>query len=88
MPLQRRESRRNGKSITITGVTDCGKSFFAVAISSEAIEKSFNVKYWSLSELVERLSKSDEKTEALKKINEADLHTVDDCGLRTLTAQE
>ena len=42
----------------------------------------------SLSELVERLSKAEKKSETLKKINEADLLTIDDFGLGTLTAQE
>ena len=59
-----------------------------MVISSEAIERSFNVRYWSLGELVERLSKAEKKSEALKKINEADLLTIDDFGLGTLTAQE
>jgi len=59
-----------------------------MVLSSEAIERGFNVKYWSLIELVERLSKSDKKTGALKKVNEADLLTIDDFGLGTLTAQE
>ena len=88
VPHQRRDSRRNGKSIAITGATGCGKSFLAMVISSEAIERGFNVKYWSLSELVERLSKAEKKSETLKKINEADLLTIDDFGLGTLTAQE
>ena len=64
------------------------KSFLAMVISSEAIERGFNVRYWSLSELVERLSKTEKKSEALKKINEADLLTIEDFGLGTLTAQE
>lgn len=38
--------------------------------------------------MVERLSKSEKETEALKKVNEADLLTIDDIGLGTLTAQE
>lgn len=88
VPHQRRDSRRNGQSIAITGATGCGKSFLAMVISSEAIERGFNVKYWSLSELVEKLSKAEKKTEALKKVNEADLLTIDDFGLGTLTAQE
>ena len=37
---------------------------------------------------MERLSKAEKKSEALKKINEADLLTVDDFGLGFLTAQE
>lgn len=88
VPHQRRDSRRDGQSIAITGATGCGKSFLAMVISSEAIERGFNVRYWSLSELVERLSKAEKKSEALKKINEADLLTIDDFGLGTLTAQE
>ena len=88
-PYQRRDSRRDGQSIAITGATGCGKSLLAmVVISSEAIERGFNVRYWGLSELVERLSKAEKKSEALKKINEADLLTIDDFGLGTLTAQE
>ena len=50
-----------------------------MVISSEATERGFNVKYWSLSELVERLSKAGGK---------ADLLTIDDVGSVTLTAQE
>jgi len=88
VPHQRRDSRRDGQSIAITGATGCGKSFLAMVISSEAIERGFNVKYWSLTELVERLSKAEKKSETLKKINEADLLTIDDFGLGTLTAQE
>lgn len=88
VPHQRRDSRRDGQSIAITGATGCGKSFLAMVISSEAIERGFNVRYWSLSELVERLSKAEKKSEALKKINEADLLTIDDFGLGTLNAQE
>lgn len=38
--------------------------------------------------LGKRLSKAEKKSEALKKINEADLLTIDDFGLGTLTAQE
>lgn len=39
--------------------------------------------------MVERLSKSEKKTEALKKkVNEADFLTIDDLGQGTLTAQE
>lgn len=87
-PHQRRDSRRNGKSIAITGATGCGKSFLAMVISSEAIERGFNVKYWSLGELVEKLSGAEKKSEALRKINEADLLTIDDFGLSTLTAQQ
>lgn len=37
---------------------------------------------------MERLSKAEKKSEALKKINEADLLTIDDFGLGTQTAQE
>ena len=59
-----------------------------MVISSEAIERGFNVRYWSLSELVERLSKTEKKSEALKKINEADLLTFVEFGLGILTAQE
>ena len=88
VPHQRRDSRRDGQSIAITGATGCGKSFLAMVISSEAIERGFNVRYWSLTELVERLSKAEKKSETLKKINEADLLTIDDFGLGTLTAQE
>lgn len=44
------------------------------------------MKYWSLSELVERLSKSEKKTEALKKVNEADLLTFYGFALGKLTA--
>lgn len=36
---------------------------------------------------MERLSKAEKKSEALKKINEADLLTIDDFGLGTLTAE-
>ena len=43
VPHQRRDSRRDGQSIAITGATDCGKSFLAMVISSEAIERGFNV---------------------------------------------
>ena len=68
-PHQRRDSRRNGKSIAITGATGCGKSFLAMVISSETIERGFNVKYWSLGELVEKLSGAEKKSEALRKIN-------------------
>ena len=87
VPHQRRDSRRNGKSIAITGATGCGKSFLAMVISSEAIERGFNVKfvrYWMfyISTIMEK------KSETLKKINEADLLTIDDFGLGTLTAQE
>ena len=57
VPHQRRDSRRDGQSIAITGATGCGKSFLAMVISSEAIERGYNVRYWSLSELMERLSK-------------------------------
>ena len=39
VPHQRRDSRRNGKSIAITGATGCGKSFLGMVISSEAIER-------------------------------------------------
>lgn len=52
VPHQRRESRRDGQSIAVTGATGCGKSFLAMVISSEAIERGFNVRYWSLGELV------------------------------------
>ena len=38
--------------------------------------------------LWKRLSKAEKKSEALKKINEADLLTIDDFGLRALIAQE
>ena len=38
--------------------------------------------------LWKRLSKAEKKSEALKKINEVDLLTIDDFGLGTLTAQE
>lgn len=41
---QRRDSRRNGKSIAITVATGCGKSFLGMVIGSEAIERGFNVK--------------------------------------------
>ena len=78
VPHQRRDSR-NGKSNPITGATGCGKSFLTTVISFQAIERGFNVKYWSLSELVERLSKAGGK---------ADLLTIDDVGSVTLTAQE
>ncbi|WP_290070463.1 ATP-binding protein [Parasutterella excrementihominis] len=88
VPHQRRDSRRDGQSIAITGAIGCGKSFLAMVISSETIERGFNVRYWSLSELVERLSKAEKKSEALKKINEADLLTIDGFGLGALTAQE
>lgn len=44
------------------------KSFLAMVISSEAIERGFNVKYWRLSELIEELSKAEKKSEVLKKI--------------------
>lgn len=88
MPHQRRDSRRDGQSIAIRGATGCGKSFLAMVISSEAIERGFNVRYWRLSELVERHSKAEKKSEALKKINEAGLLTIDDFGLESLTAQE
>lgn len=37
---------------------------------------------------MERLSKAEKKSEALKKINEAVLLTIDDFGLGTLTAHE
>ena len=57
VPHQRRDSRRDGQSIAITGATGCGKSFIAMVISSEAIERGFNVRYWSLCELVERFSR-------------------------------
>ena len=57
LPYQRRDSRRDGQSIAITGATGCVKSFLAMVISSEAIERGYNVRYWSLSELMERLSK-------------------------------
>ena len=57
VPHQRRDSRRDGQSIAITGATGYGKSFLAMVISSEAIERGYNVRYWSLSELMERLSK-------------------------------
>ncbi|WP_417569409.1 ATP-binding protein [Parasutterella excrementihominis] len=65
-----------------------GKSFLTMVINSEAIERVFNVRYWSLCELIERLSKSEKKTEVLKKVNEEDLLTIYDFGLGTLTAQE
>lgn len=64
VPHQRRDSRRDGQSIAITGATGCGKNFLAMVISSEAIEKGFNVRYWSLSEFVERVSKAEKKSEA------------------------
>lgn len=38
--------------------------------------------------LWKRLSKAEKKSEALKKINEADLLTIDDFGLGALIAQE
>lgn len=66
MPHQRRDSRRDVQSIAITGATGCGKSFLAMVISSEAIERGFNVRYRSLIEPVERLSKAEKKSEALK----------------------
>lgn len=53
VPHQRRDSRRDGQSIAITGATGCGKSFLAMVISSEAMERGFKVRDWSLSELVE-----------------------------------
>ena len=40
VPHQRRDGRRNGKSIAITGATGCGKSFLAMVISPEEIEKA------------------------------------------------
>lgn len=53
LPYQSRDSRRDGQSIAITGATGCGKSFLAMVISSEAMERGFKVRYWSLSELGE-----------------------------------
>lgn len=61
VPHQRRDSRHNGQSIAITGAIGCGKSFLAMVISSEAIERGFSARYWSLGELVERLSKAEKK---------------------------
>ena len=58
-----------------------------MVISSEAIE-NIKVKYWRLGELVERHSRVQKKTEALKKINEADLLPIDDFGSGTLADQE
>lgn len=58
-----------------------------VVIGSEAIERGFNVSYWGLSELVERLSKVEKESEALMKINEADLLKIEDSGLGALTVQ-
>lgn len=55
VPHQRRDSRSEGQSIPIRGATGCGKSFLVMVISSEAIATGFNVRYWSLSEPVERL---------------------------------
>ena len=64
------------------------KASLQMVISSEAIERGFNVKYWSLSVLLERLSKAEKKSEGLKKFNEADFLTIDDFGLGSITAQE
>lgn len=57
VPHQRRDIRRDGPPIAITGVTRCRKNFLVTVISFEAIERGFNVRYWSLNELVERLLK-------------------------------
>lgn len=40
-------------------VRGCGKSVLGMVISSEAIERGFNVRFRGLSELVERLSKAE-----------------------------
>ncbi len=55
VPHQRRDNRRDGQSIANTGAT----SFLTMVINCEAIERGFNVRYWSLSELAERLSKAE-----------------------------